>query len=164
MIRLEIIRIHITVVIISWPFSLLFTSARSSVLLCDSALKLVNSHLFELSAHNFLFSEPSVLGLPVFVSVDAAGRLRVSTFCLGCGCSCVWGCHVEQQIVQFVVVGLIFGVLVCAYLGILQINIDKLVITYRHVFLYEVINSLTQRNLVIQTRWSHKTAWLTVAF
>lgn len=147
--------LHITVVIIILRWRLSLAASSLSILLSNSRLELVNGDLFELFPCYLLFSEPCILGLTIFVDIDAMGllswslRMVFTTFSIPLIFS-VWTCHIEHNVIQFIeglavlslLLRIVFAisclVITCSHFWFFSLNIDVLVILSGHVLFDEI--------------------------
>lgn len=96
--------LHIAIIIIILRRRLSLAASSLSVLLSNSRFKLVNGAFFKFFPHYLLFSEPCILGLTIFVDVDAMGllswslRMILIAFCVPLIFS-VRTCHIKHNVI-----------------------------------------------------------------
>lgn len=147
--------LHIAIIIIILRRRLSLAASSLSILLSNPRLKLVNGAFFKFFPHYLLFSEPCILGLTIFVDVDAMGllswslRVIFTAFCISLVFS-VWTRHIEHNVIKLIEGLAVLSLLLRIVLAIsclvitssdfwfFSLNIDELVILSGHVLFDEI--------------------------
>lgn len=162
---LTITWLHVTIVIVIvvW-FTLVLRRACSSILLGNPTFQLIYCAFFKFLSHDFFLSEPCIFLISIFIKVLFTLHLLICTRCLRMTSFTllisrivdIWGSHIEHYIIKVIIVIVVVIVRLSSWMittlrnfWLLEDNINMLIICARHIFLDEVINSLTETNLVV---------------